>query len=83
MTTVYHLNANELNSQFIESLEALFRDKEIEIVISEVDEQDRTLQPTRGRLRLVPTSSLTKLTGVVSLGGDALADSEALYDGTQ
>jgi hypothetical protein len=34
-----------------------------------------------GSLRLVPASSLVGLTGVVSLGGDALADSEALYNG--
>lgn len=31
--------------------------------------------------RAVPWGSLKRLTGIVSLGGDALADSEALYDG--
>ena len=30
--------------------------------------------------RTVPWSSLRELSGVVSLGGDALADSEALYE---
>ena len=35
------------------------------------------LYPTR----TVPWVSLKRLTGIVSLGGDALADSEALYDG--
>ncbi len=30
--------------------------------------------------RLVPAKKLDKLTGLVSIGGDALADSEALYD---
>jgi len=30
--------------------------------------------------RLVPAEKLDNLTGVVSVGGDALADSEALYD---
>jgi len=32
-------------------------------------------------LRTVPASRLYDLTGLVSLGGDALADTEALYDG--
>jgi predicted DNA-binding antitoxin AbrB/MazE fold protein len=30
--------------------------------------------------RLVPAKKLDNLTGLVSIGGDALADSEALYD---
>ena len=32
-------------------------------------------------LRTVPASRLYALTGLVSLGGDALADTEAIYDG--
>lgn len=35
----------------------------------------------RIQLNLVPAASLADLTGLVSLGGDALADTEALYDG--
>ena len=30
--------------------------------------------------RLVPAERLDRLTGLVAIGGDALADSEALYD---
>jgi len=30
--------------------------------------------------RVVPAERLDKLTGLVAVGGDALADSEALYD---
>jgi len=33
------------------------------------------------RLRTVPANRLYALTGIVSLGGDALADTEAIYDG--
>jgi hypothetical protein len=33
------------------------------------------------QLRLVPAESLAGLTGLVSLGGDAVADTEALYNG--
>jgi hypothetical protein len=32
-------------------------------------------------LRTVPASRLYALTGLVSLGGNALADTESLYDG--
>ena len=32
-------------------------------------------------LRLAPASSLLGLTGLVALGGDAVADTETLYDG--
>lgn len=31
--------------------------------------------------RPLPARKLTRLTGIVALGGDALADSEALFDG--
>lgn len=31
-------------------------------------------------LRLAPADTLAQLTGLVALGGDALTDSEALYD---
>ena len=37
----------------------------------------RYLYPTRP----LPPGTLARITGIVSLGGDALADSEALYDG--
>ena len=35
---------------------------------------------THIELRLAPTDTLLQLTGLVALGGDALTDSEALYD---
>ena len=34
----------------------------------------------RIELRLAPSDTLLRLTGLVALGGDALVDSEALYD---
>jgi hypothetical protein len=33
------------------------------------------------QLHLVPATSLVSLTGLVSLGGDAVADTEAIYNG--
>ena len=37
MQTVYHLRTDELDAQFLESLKSLFKDKTIEIVVTEVD----------------------------------------------
>ena len=37
-------------------------------------------QPWRIELRVVPATTLLGLTGLVALGGDAVADTEALYD---
>ena len=39
------------------------------------------LPPQEVQLHLVPATSLLGLTGLVSLGGDAVADTEALYNG--
>ena len=38
--------------------------------------------PTAPELHAVPAETLKSLTGLVALGGDALIDTEALYDGT-
>ncbi len=53
MYTVYRLNANELNNQFIEALKTLFKDKDIEITVSEVDETAYLLQSKANRERLL------------------------------
>lgn len=53
MQTTYRLNANELNDQFLDALKSLFRDKEIEIVVSEVDETTYLLQSEANRKRLM------------------------------
>lgn len=50
---VYRLNANELNSQFMEALRILFKDKEIEIVVSEVDETAYLFESEANRTRLL------------------------------
>ncbi|MBC8204602.1 hypothetical protein ISS30_09800 [bacterium] len=42
MYTTYRLNANDLDSRFIKSVKAQFKDKEIEIVVSECAECDET-----------------------------------------
>lgn len=53
MYTVYHLNVNELDSQFIKALQTLFKDKDVEIVVHTVDETDYLLQSETNRKRLL------------------------------
>ena len=38
MQTSYRLNAKDLDHHFLESLKALFQDKEIEIIVYDIDE---------------------------------------------
>ncbi len=53
MQTVYHLNADELDNQFLEALKTLFKDKTIEIVVTEVDETAYLLQSDANRKQLL------------------------------
>lgn len=53
MQTVYRLNAGELDSQFLEALKTLFQDKEIEIIVTEVDETAYLLQSPANKRRLL------------------------------
>lgn len=53
MYTTYRLNVNELDEKFIQSLKTLFKDKEIEILVSEVDETAYLLRSKANRERLL------------------------------
>jgi len=53
MQTVYRLRANELNQQFLDALKTLFEDKEIEIIVTEVDETAYLMQSEANRKRLL------------------------------
>ncbi len=53
MYTTYRLNVNELDEKFIQSLKTLFKDKEIEILVSEVDETAYLLRSEANRERLL------------------------------
>jgi len=50
MQTVYKLNADELNNEFLESIKALFPHKTIEVAIHEVDDENQS-PPTAGLQR--------------------------------
>ena len=62
MQTVYRLNSSELDNRFLEALKTLFQDKEIEIVVTEIDETvalPRNPQPIFGSAQ-----------GLVAIGDD-------------
>lgn len=60
MQTVYRLNVNELNEVFIESLKAMFKDKEIEIAVYEVDETAYLMSSEANRARLLSAARNVK-----------------------
>lgn len=53
MQTVYRLKAEELDTRFLESLKMLFQDRDIEIVVTEVDETSYLLRSEANRKRLL------------------------------
>jgi antitoxin YefM len=53
MHTTYRLNANELDEKFIQSLKTLFKDKDIEIMVNEVDETAYLLRSEANKERLL------------------------------
>ena len=53
MYTVYHLKADELDTRFLKALKTLFKDKTIEIVVTEVDETAYLLHSDANRDRLL------------------------------
>lgn len=53
MNAIYQGKAEELDQNFIESVKAAFKDKEIEITVYERDETDYLLRSPANRERLV------------------------------
>jgi antitoxin YefM len=53
MVTVYRMNMNDLDDRFLEALRALFKDKEVEITVTEIDETQYLLQGEANRIRLL------------------------------
>lgn len=53
MHTTYRLKANELDQNFLEGIKKTFQDKEIEIVVYEIDETDYLLRSEANRARLL------------------------------
>ncbi len=55
METIYQLNADDLNEDFLEGLKTSFKHKEIEIVVYERDETAYLLRSPANRARLLET----------------------------
>jgi antitoxin YefM len=73
MYTTYRLKANDLNSQFLESLKTLFRDQEVEITVSAVDETTYLLRSEANSLRLREAiANINAGTNLVEVSMDAL-----------
>lgn len=53
MYAVYHLKASDLGSEFLDAVKAMFQDKDVEIVVSAVDETAYLLQSEANRQRLL------------------------------
>jgi antitoxin YefM len=53
MHTIYRLNADELDSKFLDSLKTMFGHKQIEIAVSDADETDYLLRSPANRERLL------------------------------
>ena len=57
MHTIYRLNADELDSKFLDSLKSMFGHKQIEIAVSEADETDYLLRAPANRERLLQAAT--------------------------
>ena len=78
MKSVYRLNAEELDYQFLESLKSLFKNKEIEIVVSEVDETTYLMSSAANRRHLLQAiKNIEEGTNLITVDIDEL---EALAD---
>lgn len=53
MQTIYQINADDLNEDFLEGLKTTFKHKDIEIVVYERDETGYLLQSPTNRARLL------------------------------
>jgi antitoxin YefM len=68
MYTVYRLHADELDEQFLQALKMLFANREIEIVVTEVDETAYLLQEDANRERLLrAVGNVEKSQGLIAV----------------
>jgi antitoxin YefM len=73
MYTIYHIQANELDEKFIQALKLQFKDKELEIIVSEVDETSYLLQSQANRRRLLAAiDNLERNSNLVEVSLDSL-----------
>ena len=73
MHTTYRLNANELDEHFLEGLKKTYQGREIEIVVSELDETDYLMRSTANRERMLESKrNLENGTNLVEVSLESL-----------
>ena len=73
MQKVYKVKANDLDAHFLEELKATFRDQEIEIVVSEIDETSYLLKSPANREKLIKAvDNIQKRENLVDFNSDDL-----------
>ncbi len=73
MQTIYRLKASELDNNFLEGLKATFGDKNIEIIVYEVNETDYLLKSDVNKDRLLKAiENVNHKTNLVELSLETL-----------
>ena len=73
MHTTYRLNASELDEHFLEGLKRTYQDREIEIVVSELDETDYLMRSKANRERMLASKrNLENGTNLVGVSLESL-----------
>lgn len=73
MHTTYRLNASELDEKFLERLKATFQDRDLEIVVYEVDETEYLLKSDANRERLTAAkANIEKGTHLIEVSLESL-----------
>ncbi|MFZ1029940.1 MAG: hypothetical protein WAN66_27360 [Limnoraphis robusta] len=73
MQKVYKVKANDLDDRFLTELKATFRDQEIEIIVSEIDETSYLLKSPANREKLLKAvDNFKKRENMVEFNSDDL-----------
>lgn len=81
------MSALDIKSELLRVLETLPPERQAQILEfacflhrqTRADTAEKLVPSARIEVRPLPATTLTNLTGLVALGGDAVADTEALY----
>lgn len=79
MTATFHLQPGELNQNFLEKLNAMFRDREVEVVIHEPEESDYpSRNPAQERFLMEALDRVERGEGLVYVDVDELRRQNAV-----
>lgn len=87
MQTVYKLNADELDNDFLESIKTLFRHKTIKVAIQEIDNKEEPWEFSRFSEIAVAENEIKRQTALAHIAamkvnwqGKPIENRDALYD---